>query len=80
MLSNDERALNIRAFDDNIKREVYERQNHKCPYCVREGNDKEYNIEDMEADHITPWSQGGKTTADNCQMLCKKHNRKKSDK
>ena len=80
VLSNDESALNIRTFDDNTKREVYERQNHKCPYCVREGNDKEYNIEDMEADHITPWSQGGKTTADNCQMLCKKHNRKKSDK
>ena len=80
VLSNDETVLNIRAFDANTKREVYERQNHKCPYCVREGNDKEYKIEEMEADHITPWSQGGKTTADNCQMLCKKHNRKKSDK
>ncbi len=24
----------------------------------------------MEADHITPWSKGGKTIAENCQMLC----------
>ncbi len=31
----------------------------------------------MEADHITPWSQGGKTNAANCQMLCRKDNRLK---
>ena len=63
-----------------MKREAYERQNHKCPFCVAEGNDDEYDIDDMEDDHITPWHLGGKTVADNCQMLCKKHNREKSGK
>ncbi|MFY1026461.1 HNH endonuclease [Actinobacillus seminis] len=37
------------------------------------------NREKMEADHITPWSQGGKTDFSNGQMLCKGCNRKKSD-
>ena len=39
-----------------------------------------FEIEQMEADHITPWSQGGKTDDKNCQMLCKECNRRKSDK
>ncbi|MFN9689021.1 MAG: HNH endonuclease, partial [Bacteroidota bacterium] len=41
---------------------------------------EEYQIEEMEGDHITPWHLGGKTTADNCQMLCKDDNRRKSGK
>ncbi|MBE6331365.1 MAG: HNH endonuclease [Bacteroidales bacterium] len=32
---------------------------------------KKFELEKMEADHITPWSQGGRTIAENCQMLCR---------
>ncbi|MBN6739624.1 HNH endonuclease [Acidithiobacillus sp. MC6.1] len=32
----------------------------------------------MHADHITPWSKGGKTVALNCRMLCAADNRIKS--
>lgn len=32
----------------------------------------------MEADHITPWHSGGRTIPENCKMLCKDDNRKKS--
>ncbi len=74
VLSGDERRLSIRAFSPKMKREAYERQKGICPICKRY-----YIIEDMEGDHITPWSQGGPTTAENCQMLCKKCNRTKSD-
>lgn len=35
--------------------------------------------EEMQADHITPWAKGGKTVAENCQMLCADCNRRKSD-
>lgn len=75
MLSGDERNLNIRAFSDSMKREAYERQKGICAKCG-----EHFEINEMEADHITPWSQGGKTAAENCQMLCKDCNRRKSDK
>ena len=75
VLDGDERHLGIRAFDDNTKREVYENQNGICKIC---GN--HFEIEQMEADHITPWCQGGHTVKENCQMLCKKCNREKSGK
>lgn len=75
MLDGDERHLDIRAFDDNTKREVYERQLGVCPICGQH-----FEIEQMEADHITPWCDGGRTTADNCQMLCRDCNRRKSGK
>ena len=39
---------------------------------------KHFEINEMEADHITPWHEGGKTIAKNCQMLCKEDNRRKS--
>ena len=72
VLSGNERLLNIRAFDERMKREAYERQGGKCPHC---GNI--FEPEQMEGDHITPWHEGGKTISDNCQMLCKKCNRLK---
>lgn len=81
LLSGNEKYLNIRAFTDNEKRQVYERQKGICPCCVAERRPKtHYELEEMEADHITPWCKGGKTNVDNCQMLCKEHNRIKSSK
>ena len=79
VLTGQERHLSIRAFNDRMKREAYERQNGICPFCKKQKKDKkQWNISEMEADHITPWHEGGKTTAENCQMLCKEHNRTKS--
>jgi len=73
VLDDKEQHLSIRAFTDNHKREAYERQDGVCPVC-----NKHYAIEEMEADHITPWSKGGKTIAANCRMLCAADNRLKS--
>ena len=58
-----------------MKREAYEKQNGICPVCK-----KEFEISEMEADHIDPWYEGGETTPENCQMLCKEDNRRKSGK
>lgn len=81
LLSGNEKHLSIRAFTDNEKRKVYERQHGICPHCVAEGRvNTHYTIEEMEADHITPWCEGGRTDISNCQMLCKEHNRRKSSK
>ncbi len=75
IFDHDIRHLGIRAFDDNTKREVYERQNGICSICG-----KHFEIEQMEADHITPWCDGGRTVSENCQMLCRECNRRKSGK
>ena len=72
VLTRDERHLSIRAFSDNQKREAYERQKGICPTPAC---GKKFEIDEMEADHITPWHEGGKTVSENCQMLCKKDNR-----
>lgn len=75
VLTRKEKYLNIRAFTDKQKREAYERQNGICAKCG-----EHFELSEMEADHITPWHEGGKTTAENCQMLCKFDNRSKSGK
>lgn len=75
ILTRQEKHLNIRAFNDKMKREAYERQKG---ICAKSG--KHFPIEEMEADHITPWHEGGKTIAENCQMLSKEENRRKSGK
>lgn len=74
VLNGKEKHLSIRAFTDKMKREAYERQNGVCPKCG-----KHFEINEMEADHIKPWVEGGHTTASNCQMLCKDDNRRKSN-
>jgi hypothetical protein len=73
VLTHKEKHLNIRTFSPNQRREAYERQKGVCVVCKQH-----FEIEEMESDHITPWHAGGKTHADNCQMLCKEDNRRKS--
>lgn len=72
VLTSDERHLNIRRFSDGDKRSAYERQNGECVAC---GN--RFEIGEMDGDHITPWSEGGKTVHENCQMLCRECNLRK---
>jgi hypothetical protein len=75
VLTRNEKYLNIRAFSDNQKREAYERQKGICVKCK-----EHFELDEMEADHITPWHEGGKTSTENCQLLCKEDNRRKSGK
>ncbi len=75
VLTEEKKYLNIRAFTDKQKSECFEKQKGVCIKCK-----EAFSIEDMEADHIKPWSEGGKTIPENCQMLCKPCNRSKSNK
>jgi len=70
-----EKFLNIRAFTDNQKRKKLAEQGGKCAIC-----EKQITLAEAEGDHITPWSEGGHTSMDNLQILCRKCNREKSDK
>lgn len=87
----DTKLLSVRIFDNYIKKTKYEIQTKtakekgesNCPLCAT-GNDNNKNriwqLKEMDADHVTAWSNGGKTDMDNCQMLCKIHNIAKGNK
>ena len=75
VLTRKEKYLSIRAFTDSQKLAAYERQGGICPHC--KGH---FELSQMEADHITPWHLGGHTVKENCQMLCRDCNRRKSGK
>lgn len=89
--STDTELLDVRVFDDATKRAVYERQTAEaeeqkisnCPLCAL-GHDANksriWSIKDMDADHVTAWSKGGATGIENCEMLCKTHNRAKGNR
>lgn len=72
LLTGQEKKFSIRAFDRWDALAAYEKQGHKYAICA-----KEFEFEKMLADHIVPWSKGGRTTPDNCQMLCLDCNLKK---
>ena len=87
----DTKLLEVRLFDDATKKSIYMIKTTKaaeeglsnCPLCAI-GNDsnrtKIWNLSEMDADHIAAWSKGGATSAANCQMLCKTHNRAKGNR
>lgn len=68
-----EKLLSIRSFDETTKHACYKKQDGKCAICG-----KPFKYGEMHGDHIVPWSKGGHTTMDNCQMLCRDCNLKKS--
>jgi hypothetical protein len=84
------KLLHVRVFDKGIIKSVYEKQTQaaktagisNCPLCAVSDNTNRTKIwksEEMEADHVTAWSKGGASTVDNCQMLCRAHNRAKGN-
>ena len=89
--SIDSKLLEVRVFDDATKKVVYSAQTAKaekkgesnCPHCAigHDANqDKIWNLNEMDADHVAAWSKGGKTSTKNCQILCKTHNRAKGNR
>ena len=83
--------LNVRVFDEATKKSVYSAQTaiatrngvSNCPLCRigHESNQtKIWKFNEMDADHITAWSNGGETALRNCQMLCRTHNRAKGNR
>lgn len=79
VIYGESKYLSLRTFDEKTIKQKYEEQTHHCIYCVDEGNNQEYALQELEADHIIPWSLGGKTISENCQLLCKKHNSSKGN-
>ena len=87
----DPRLLNVRLFEESVKRAAYKAQTDKataagvsnCPLCAVGDNANKariYKPKEMEADHVSAWSKGGLSTLDNCEMLCIPHNRSKGNR
>jgi len=87
----DTKLLEVRVFDEAVKRAVYRKQTEKaeqehisnCPLCALGSNankNKIWPLKDMDADHVTAWSKGGATSIENCEMLCITHNRSKGNR
>ena len=88
---SDPRLLNIRLFPPAMKTAAYERQTQKakkagvsnCSVCASVDNAnkaKIWKLAEMEADHVTAWSNHGATEFENCEMLCIPHNRAKGNR
>jgi len=89
--SVDTKLLEVRIFDEATKKAVYATQTAKaekkgvsnCSHCAI-GHDankaKIWSLSDMDADHVSAWSKGGKSDIKNCEMLCKTHNRAKGNR
>jgi hypothetical protein len=87
----DSKLLDVRLFDEATKKVVYTKQTtsaqkenkSNCPLCANGDNANKIKIwkpTEMDADHVSAWSKGGTTTVENCEMLCKTHNRSKGNR
>mgnify|MGYP000945131707 CR=1 FL=1 len=87
----DTKLLNVRVFDDASKKSVYASQTKEahikgisnCPLCALSNTTNKsriWDLKEMDADHVTAWSKGGSTNIENCQILCKTHNRVKGNR
>ena len=87
----DSTLLDVRFFDEATKKKAYKNQTVKanankisnCSLCAIGDNANKariYEIKEMDADHVAAWSKGGSTTLDNCEMLCKTHNKAKGNR
>jgi len=89
--STDKKLLAVRVFDDKTKKVAYNKQTQEakakgksnCPLCTIGDNANKkriYGLDEMDADHVSAWSKGGGSSAENCQMLCIPHNRAKGNR
>lgn len=89
--SQDTTLLEIRIFEPSTIQTAYAKQTRiakkknisNCPVCAIGNNanrDRIYRPEEMDADHVTAWSEGGATDISNCEILCKIHNRAKGNR
>ncbi len=88
---DDPALLDIRIFEPSTIKTAYAQQTAKaeekgvsnCPICSSGNNNNRkriYKLSEMDADHVTAWSNGGATDLRNCEMLCITHNRAKGNR
>jgi hypothetical protein len=89
--STDKKLLAVRVFDEKTKRVAYNKQTQDarakgssncplCAICANANKNRIYDLDEMDADHVSAWSKGGDSSAKNCQLLCATHNRAKGNR
>lgn len=84
--STEKKLLAVRVFDEKTKKVAYAQQTQaaqargisNCPLCAAGENVNKARIckpDEMDADHVSAWSKGGDSSAQNCEMLCATHTR-----
>ena len=87
----EKRLLRIRVFDPIITRYVYREQTRaakragvsNCPVCAAKSDADSariWDLDEMDADHVSVWSKCELPSLENCQVLCKLHNRAKGNR
>ncbi|MBT6979756.1 MAG: HNH endonuclease [Flavobacteriales bacterium] len=76
--------LDSRTISSELKDKIWRRDQGMCQANWRIDSSLDKNLgdicgsnENIEFDHIVPFSRGGKTTYRNLQLLCRRHNRMK---
>jgi 5-methylcytosine-specific restriction endonuclease McrA len=66
-------AERSRAIPADVRRQVWERDGGRCAYEGEDGRRCGSRWQ-LEVDHVHPVSRGGRSTADNLRLACRKHN------
>ena len=77
----------VRHFSTEVINEVLAEQGGRCAKCgilqgtkiPRQHGGRGKRPVKMTGDHIVPWSKGGQSTKENCQVLCRDCNYEKAD-
>jgi hypothetical protein len=89
--SVDTKLLDVRVFDNKVKRVAYAKQTKAAegkgksnfPHCAighAANKSRIYKLDEMDADHVSAWTKGGGSSAENCEMFCITHNRAKGNR
>ena len=71
---DDKRLFTIDDKKELLRNSVVNDNKYQCAICK-----KWFYSEELEVDHIEPWSKGGRTVLSNAQLLCKPCNKKKGN-
>ena len=71
---DDKRLFTIDDKKELLRNSVVNDNKYQCAIC-----EKWFYSEELEVDHIEPWSKGGRTVLSNAQLLCKPCNKKKGN-
>lgn len=72
-------ATNKRSFPNSIKHAALMKSGNRCE-AIGSGGRRCTATDYLEFDHVRPFAMGGRSTLENCRVLCQTHNRLAAEK